>query len=209
MNRSFAPTAATILASSLLAGFGCQQEKPSAPASENGAHPQAAAPTSQPSSASAAHALPDAGKPFSGTIEVEEGVEIAASDVLFVMARKSQGGGMAGQLVAVKRMTGLERGSFPARFELSGTDTMVKGTPFMGPFIVYARLDRDGDPMTKTEDDLYAAITEPVANGAADLKMVLKKGAPKTVPSAPAHGAPKAPHGAMAPHGAASQPATH
>jgi hypothetical protein len=141
-----------------------------------------------------AAAQAEGGDPISGTVALGDEVDASAvskSDILFIMARKSQGGGRAGGLVAVKKMGNLDAKSFPARFELSAGDAMMMGTPFAGPFIVYARLDKDGDPMTKTDEDLYATVPEPVENGTSDLKLNLEHGAPKTAPKPPAKsGAP-------------------
>ena len=61
---------------------------------------------------------------------------------------------------------------------MSQAHVMMPDIPFAGPFRVYARLDRDGDPMTKTADDLYAAFTSDVRNGQEGVHLVLKKGAP-------------------------------
>lgn len=181
----------------------------STPASSTASSPQASRPDPSPASqpakpSSAPHAMPPAGDPLSGTIALADDVksDVKASDTLYIMARTHQGGGLAGRLVAVKRMSGLEPDGFPARFELSSADTMVAGVPFKGPFVIYARLDRDGDPMTKTEADLYAALSEPAANGAKDLKLVLKKGMPKTLsaPRGPAPTPSSAPASAPAGH---------
>ena len=87
------------------------------------------------------------------------------------MARESQGGGRAGRLVAVQRHGKV---TFPKRYELSAKDAMMPGVPFTGPFVVYARLDRDGDPMTKGQGDLYGAIEKPVQSGDEEAHIVLK-----------------------------------
>lgn len=164
------------------------------PASESAAPtssaPQAAAPSSTPASTPAPQTPPPvpAGEPLSGTVTLADGLAkdaVKPSDTLYIMARTSQGGGRAGRLVAVKRIDGLEAKSFPTRFEIGPKDTMMVGVPFTGPFIVYARLDRDGDPMTKTEEDLYATVAEPAKAGATDLVLKLGPGMPKTVAAPP------------------------
>lgn len=116
------------------------------------------------------------GAPVSGVIKLGEGGAVGASDVLFVMARKDSA---TGPLVAVKRIPGLSADKFPLRFELGASDVMMQGIPFAGPFHVYARLDKDGDPMTKTPADLYADASAPVDNGAKDLELALTKQAAK------------------------------
>ena len=150
------------------------------------ANQPASKPASQPSTAASAPADASA-NPVSGLVKLGEGIDasvVKASDVLFIMARESQGGGKAGRLVAVQRHGQL---SFPKRYELSGKDAMVPGVPFKGPFVVYARLDRDGDPMTKGEDDLYGAVTGDVLAGADGAHIVLKKKSDAPPPKAAAH----------------------
>ncbi len=199
-------------AAALLAfGIGCEAKK-DAPAQAP------ASATTKTKGASSAPATPPAAKsgnphggfdkappgtPFSGLVKLADGLgedDLKSTDVLFIMARESQGGGRAGRLVAVKRL-GLSK--YPLRYEMSAKDVMVPGIPFTGPFIIMARLDRDGDPMTRGEDDLYASVAQPVKPGQEGVHLVLKKGAPKTM---------KAPAGVKAPTRApgrkpASQPA--
>ncbi|MEL6183314.1 MAG: hypothetical protein AAFU79_01725 [Myxococcota bacterium] len=178
----------------LVGGFLCACPASESNTPSSSAPPQAAAPASAPASAPGpAHPPVPSGEPLTGTVKLAEGLSadaVKATDTLYIMARQSQGGGLAGRLVAVKRMTGLEGKSFPARFEIGPKDTMMAGVPFAGPFIVYARLDRDGDPMTKTEEDLYATIVTPVNPGATDLELELKAGMPKTVDAPPPGAAP-------------------
>ncbi len=154
-------------------------------ASDSGQHPaetrQAQAPTgsaqsrpaaSQPASAPSTPV--SSTDPIVGLLKLAEGIpadSIKPTDVLFIMARESQGDSKAGRLVAVQRHGKVE---FPMRYELSAKDAMVPGVPFKGPFIVYARLDRDGDPMTKGQGDLYGAITRPLKGGEQDAHIVLK-----------------------------------
>lgn len=194
-----------VAAVGLLSGLitACPPPAPEGSEAASNHSPQASAPASAPGSmpGAAPHALPPSGDPISGTITLAEGVDgslVGPTDALYIMARTSQGGGLAGRLVAVKRMSGLEAGKLPTRFELSQSDIMVAGMPFLGPFILYARLDKDGDPMTKTDQDLYATVPEPVTNGQKDLKLLLKPGKPKTL------SAPKAPGSAPA-----AQPSGH
>lgn len=116
-----------------------------------------------------------AGKPFSGLIKLGEGVteaDLKPSDVLFIMARESQGGGLAGSLVAVQRQMNVK---FPLRYEMTAKDLMMPAVPFAGPFIVHVRLDRDGDPMTRDENDLYGSFAGEVNNGDEGVHMTLVK----------------------------------
>ena len=118
------------------------------------------------------------------------------------MARQSAGG-MPGRLIAVQRHVGVK---LPMRYEISAKNLMMPGTPFSGPFIVQARIDRDGDPMTKGNDDLYAQAAGPVKGGESDVALVLgprKAGGAASQPAA----APKAGGAASQPAAAPKQPA--
>lgn len=134
--------------------------------------------------------VPDA-PPFGGEIKLGPGLTkdaVKPSDVLFVIARQSMGG-QPGQIIATQRHTPV---TLPMKFTMSKQNTMVEGIPFTGPWIVTVRLDRDGDPMTKDENDLYASSNGEVKGGQMDLSMVLTKGMP--APAQAPMQAPKSPH---------------
>jgi hypothetical protein len=201
----------SVVPSALLAlcAAACNDPAPgSAPTAVTAPGAQVAPPhaASQPGGpASSPHAaFPDTppGAPFTGLVKLDEGLseaDVKATDVLFVMARESQGNNLAGRLMAVKRLGPVQ---LPLRYEIGASDVMVPGLPFTGPFIVTARLDRDGDPMTRGEDDLYATFATPVTAGQEGVHLLLKKGAPKTMPAPAGVQAPPA-----APIAPASQPA--
>ncbi len=169
-------------------------------------------PTSMPSSAPA-EKIPlkpgegvAAGKPFSGLIKLGEGVteaDLKGSDVLFIMARTSQGEGLAGSLVAVQRVMNAK---YPLRYEMSAKDLMMPAVPFSGPFIVHARLDRDGDPMTRDANDLYGSFAGEVANGDEGVHMVLVKKTMDQIELKPPGGAPSSAPAPAPPAAPASQP---
>ena len=163
----------------LLLGAGLLVACPSPASTDGQKAAQTTAPVSQPASAPASQASSapagPAAEPVTGLIKLADGVTASAvkpTDVLFIMARESQGGGKAGRLVAVQRHGQIE---FPKRYELSSKDAMMPGIPFKGPFVIYARLDRDGDPMTKGAEDLYGAVNGEVTSGQQDVHIVLNK----------------------------------
>ncbi len=111
--------------------------------------------------------------PITGLVKLAEGLPadaIKPTDILFVMARKAISGGQPGPLVAVQRHANLK---LPMRYEIGPKDLMMPGVPFAGPFVITARVDRDGNPMTKGDDDLYAGQANPVAGGSEGIHMVL------------------------------------
>jgi hypothetical protein len=129
-------------------------------------------------------AAPDA-PPFSGEIKLGTGLpadSVKPTDVLFVIARQSIGG-QPGQIIATQRHAPVV---LPVKFTISRRDTMVEGIPFTGPWIVTARLDRDGDAMTKDENDLYAVSAGEVKGGQSNVTLMLTKGMPQQPNQAPA-----------------------
>ncbi len=145
------------------------------------------------------------GKPFKGSVRLDAGLgptDVKATDVLFIMARQGPKGPTQGRLVGVQRHAKVQ---FPLEYEMSQKNLMIPGLPFTGPFVVSARLDRDGNPMTRAQDDLYAEFSGDVKAGQASVDLVLKKKGPETAtPSSRPSGAVSQP--ASAP---ASQPKGH
>jgi hypothetical protein len=103
-----------------------------------------------------------------GRIRLAEGVE-AGSGVLFVIARS--GGG--GPPLAVRR---LDPGKFPMEFTIGPSDVMIQGRPFAGPITLTARLDGDGNAMTREPNDLSGGVEGAVQPGASNVEIVLKRG---------------------------------
>ena len=111
-------------------------------------------------------AVPSGGAAIGGVVQLAAGAEVGEGGVLFVIARS--GGG--GPPLAVKR---LPAGPFPLSFQLGPDDVMIKSRPFAGPITLSARLDRDGDPLTRGDDDLLAELADPVEPGARGLELNL------------------------------------
>ena len=104
------------------------------------------------------------GARIEGVIRIGEGESAPGSGVLFVIARAG-----AGPPLAVQR---LEPRSFPVQFSLGPENTMM-GRPFSGSMTLVARLDEDGNPMTRGDADLEGQIAGPVEPGASGLEIVL------------------------------------
>jgi len=99
------------------------------------------------------------GKPIRGTISVADGGQ-PTGKVLFLIARAP---GQPGPPLAVKR---LPVGPFPLTFEIGPDDEMIKGRPWVGPIALSARVDSDGDPLTRSDSDATADLATPVEPGA-------------------------------------------
>lgn len=105
-------------------------------------------------------------EPLRGTITLAPELErkAPAGAILFIIARGAQGGGPP---LAVKRV---ESPRFPLDFEIGPDDRMIEAMPFAGPLQLSARLDADGNAMTRNPGDLQGEAPgtyEPGATGIA------------------------------------------
>ena len=146
-----------------------EEEEPSQPDLRNifpdGAKRAAEAPPQVPPDLGAARGnFPAA--PVSGTITLAEGMSAPPGSVLFIIARR----GDSGPPLAVKRIMDA---SFPLDFELGPDDRMIQAIPFEGPFNVTARIDGDGNAMSRNPGDLQGAVAMPVDPGASGLQLVV------------------------------------
>ena len=94
-------------------------------------------------------AAPASGEAVEGTIDVAPALkdQVKPGDVIFLVARAVDASGEVQRMpVAVDRLVA---GAFPLAFKLSGANAMVAGAPFAGPIQVTARVDKDGEAMTR------------------------------------------------------------
>ena len=106
--------------------------------------------------------------------------ETSSKGVLFVIVRRAEQGG--GPPVAVKK---IPNPTFPVSFALGKSD-MVMGGVWPDQIWIQARLDTDGNAMTKSEEDWESSILGPLEgeqkdirlqlNGTESKKMILRKG---------------------------------
>jgi tetratricopeptide (TPR) repeat protein len=95
------------------------------------------------------------------------GAKPSSNAVLFIIARAA--GQTAGPPAAVKRIA---NPSFPLDIDLSAADSMM-GQPLPPNVRIEARIDTDGDPLTKNPSDPRAA-QDGVATNGAKVSLVLK-----------------------------------
>jgi len=114
-----------------------------------GPQQQAAAPAPQPASGPSVHV----------TVSIPDNVRIAGTALVFVYARAA--GVTSGPPAAVKR---LPASGFPIEIDLSAADSMM-GQPLPEKMRIEARLDGDGNAMTRDPGDL-TAFAEGVSAGA-------------------------------------------
>lgn len=110
------------------------------------------------------------GRSIAGVVDLDPTLrgQVPAGAVLFLIVREARL--QKGPPAAVKRLAVT---SFPLRFEMSGADSMA-GEPLPDPLRLEARLDKDGNPMTRDPDDPTAA-QDFVRAGTTDLRLVLKR----------------------------------
>lgn len=83
-----------------------------------------------------------------GKVHLADGVEPVRGAVLFVIARSR--GAVGGPPLAVMRIANPQ---FPQAFELGPDQVMIPTLSFEGPLSISARLDADGNAMTRGPDD--------------------------------------------------------
>ncbi len=111
-----------------------------------------------PAAASAAPPAASSGATLEGTIVVAPALkdQVKPGDTLFLVARAVDASGNVQRMpVAVDRA---QVTSFPLAFKLSADNVMVAGTPFTGPMQLTARIDKDGEAMTREAGDVEGTV---------------------------------------------------
>jgi hypothetical protein len=103
-----------------------------------------------------------------GTVRLGPDVVMPSEGVVFVIARPAGGG----PPLAVLR---LPLGPFPLSFEFKPADVMRRDRPIEGSVVVSARVDPDGDALTREADELRGEIPGPVEPGATGVELVLER----------------------------------
>jgi cytochrome c-type biogenesis protein CcmH len=105
------------------------------------------------------------------TIDPKLKQKLPAQAVLFIIARP--GGG--GPPVAVKK---IDNPVFPLSYSLGAENAMVQGAGLSGKLTLSARLDTDGNPMTRDSGSLMGEHKTPVEAGSKDVDFVMDQVAP-------------------------------
>ena len=104
-----------------------------------------------------------------GEVHLAEGTVPVPGSVLFVIARKR--GVQGGPPLAVARI-GDPR--FPQPFELGPDQVMIPSLRFEGPVSITARLDADGNAMTREASDPVTALSQPADPGQTGVLLTLE-----------------------------------
>jgi hypothetical protein len=166
----------TILVAALM-GVGCKkQEDAGKPSGVPPLDPatQAAAPAPAPAPSGAPAAPAPAAAP-GGTITGEIVIPPAMSShkpsgTLYLVARRpSDNPNARGTLIAVKKLPAT---TFPLAFTLSAADMPFQTGAFDGDLQLSARIDQDGDPMSRQKGDIFGVLPK-VPVGSHGVKVAL------------------------------------
>ena len=110
--------------------------------------------------------------PIEGVIELAPELVSARPDggVLFVIARPQ--GARGGPPLAVLR---IPSPSFPLEFSIGPDDVMIPSMTFAGAISLSARLDADGNAMTRGAGDISSPVLEPLSPGTTGVALRLSE----------------------------------
>lgn len=116
-------------------------------------------------------AYPGGVAPIEGRIELASELAGARPEagVLFIIARHQ--GMQGGPPLAVLRLANPE---FPLEFSIGPENVMIPSMRFEGAISLSARLDADGNAMTRGSEDISSQVEEPLAPGATGVELLLK-----------------------------------
>lgn len=83
--------------------------------------------------------------------------DVKPGDAVFLVARRAGGPPGPASMLAVQKLT---VGDFPMTFTLSSRDAMIPGTPFEGEVSITARVDKDGNAMTRRKGDVFGSAND-------------------------------------------------
>jgi hypothetical protein len=110
---------------------------------------------------------PGAAPDVAGTLALGAAVKsIPEGTTIYVIARPA--GALRGPPIAAARLSAT---AFPMRFVI-GPENSMTGAPFPDKALLQARVDFDGDPMTRDPGE-PSAILDGVARGATEVRLVL------------------------------------
>lgn len=134
--------------------------------------PEKPQPIIAPGGAEGAPVAAQVGRPGAavrGKVNLSSGIEPVEGSVLFIIARSK--GVLGGPPLAVQRVA---NPSFPHAFEIGPDDVMIPSMRFAGPISITARLDADGDPLTRAEADPKTSSPVDAVPGTLGVEMILQ-----------------------------------
>lgn len=103
---------------------------------------------------------------ISGEIRLAPGLNVVSGSVIFLTIREA--GSRLGAPIAAQRLPVAE---FPMKFSI-GQEHSMQGRPFPAQARIEARIDTDGNPLTKEPGDLVASADE-IAKGTSNVTLTL------------------------------------
>jgi len=121
---------------------------------------------------SAVSATDEGAAPIEGVIDLaaEFATTRPTGGVLFVIARSQ--GARGGPPLAVLRIPSPD---FPLEFSIGPENVMIPSLQFAGPISLSARLDEDGNAMTRGAGDISSATEESLSPGETGIKILLSE----------------------------------
>lgn len=114
--------------------------------------------SSRPTSAPATKSIAAPGI-IKGRVEISEALRarVKGGTTLFISVRRFEGEGKRGMIMAAKKLPVGGASLFPLDFTISQRDVMMGGTKLSGPVTLAARIDQDGDAISKQPGDIEGA----------------------------------------------------
>ena len=121
---------------------------------------------------SAVSATDEDAAPIEGVIDLAAEFKAVrpTTGVLFVIARSQ--GARGGPPLAVLRIPSPD---FPLEFSIGPENVMIPSLQFVGPISLSARLDEDGNAMTRGAGDISSATQESLSPGETGIKILLSE----------------------------------
>jgi cytochrome c-type biogenesis protein CcmH len=130
-------------------------------------------PAAGPATGPAASAPASGEKKVSGVLELDASLSGQTFQGAIVFVTLREGGFGAGPPLAARR---IPAAAFPMAFEIGSRDSM-SGEPLPDDLLIEARIDSDGDPITRPPSDPYGRADR-VAAGSTGVNILLKRKAP-------------------------------
>ena len=148
--------------------------RPAMPARPPSSAAPASQPAKQPTSAPTGQVAPSDGS-IASVIHISEDMKNAVrqGSVMFVMARQVSPDGGRGMAVAAKKVPVGSTDQFPMKFRLSSADVMMQGAAFAGKMRIEARIDQDGDAISKQPGDVTGQTNGLIEVGQQDVEFYL------------------------------------
>lgn len=109
------------------------------------------------------------------TLDAARAADVKPGSVLYIIVRRDAGEGQRGSLIASKKVEVTGPGLFPLTYEIGPENVMMGGTSLEGQVRVEARIDQDGDAISKQPGDIAGARSGALAVGAGGVDFTLSE----------------------------------